>query len=72
MLATVRNPSCRIHGGAIIAGVAAVVGGEKTGEGIPKHIVTDGPVVTKANARRHAVDAGPLPDLSDPTQKYGK
>jgi len=51
MLATVRNPSCRIHGGAIIAGVAAVVGGEKTGEGgIPKNIIVDGPVVTKANA----------------------
>jgi ribose transport system substrate-binding protein len=51
MHATVRNPSCRIHGGAIIAGVAAVVGGEKTGQGgIPKNIVTDGPVVTKANA----------------------
>lgn len=49
MFATVRNPSCRIHGGAIIAGVAAVLG-EKTGEGIPKHIITDGPVVTKANA----------------------
>jgi ribose transport system substrate-binding protein len=52
MFATVRNPSCRIHGGAIVAGVAAVVGGQKTGEGgIPKHIITDGPVVTKANAR---------------------
>jgi ribose transport system substrate-binding protein len=51
MHATVRNPSCRIHGGAIIAGVAAVVNGEKTGAGgIPKHVVTDGPVVTKANA----------------------
>jgi len=50
MYATVRNPSCRIHGGAIIAGVAAVTGGEKTGAGIPKNIVTDGPVVTKANA----------------------
>jgi ribose transport system substrate-binding protein len=51
MHATVRNPSCRIHGGAILAGVAAVVNGEKTGpEGIPKHVVTDGPVVTKANA----------------------
>jgi ribose transport system substrate-binding protein len=49
MFATVRNPSCRIHGGAIIAGVAAV-NGEKTGQGIPKNIVTDGPVVTKANA----------------------
>src|SRR5580693_2033770 len=53
MHATVRNPSCRIHGGSIIAGVAAVVGGEKTGMGngmIPKNIITDGPVVTKANA----------------------
>ena len=51
MLATVRNPSCRIHGGAIIAGVAAVTAGEKTGEGgIPKSVVMDGPVVTKANA----------------------
>jgi ribose transport system substrate-binding protein len=51
MYATVRNPSCRIHGGALIAGVAAVVNGEKTGPGgIPKNIVTDGPVVTKPNA----------------------
>jgi len=51
MLATVRNPSCRIHGGAIMAGVAAVVAGEKTGaDGIPKSVITDGPVVTKANA----------------------
>jgi ribose transport system substrate-binding protein len=50
MLATVRNPSCRIHGGAIIAGVQAVVGGAKTGTDIPKNIVTDGPVVTKDNA----------------------
>jgi ABC-type sugar transport system ATPase subunit len=33
----------------IIAGVAAV-NGEKTGAGIPKNIVTDGPVVTKENA----------------------
>jgi ribose transport system substrate-binding protein len=50
MHATVRNPSCRIHGGAIVAGVAAVAG-EKTGKGgIPKNVVTDGPVVTKANA----------------------
>ncbi len=51
MHATVRNPSCRIHGGAIVAGVAAVMMGEKTGEGgIPKSVITDGPVVTKANA----------------------
>jgi len=50
MFATVRNPSCRIRGGAIVAGVAAVTAGEKTGPGIPKNIVTDGPVVTKENA----------------------
>jgi len=51
MLATVRNPSCRIHGGAVMAGVAAVLTGEKTGQGgIPKHVITDGPVVTKPNA----------------------
>jgi ribose transport system substrate-binding protein len=50
MYATVRNPSCRIHGGAIIAGVGAVVNGDKTGKDIPKNIVADGPVVTAANA----------------------
>jgi len=50
MFATVRNPSCRIHGGAVVAGVAAVLTGETTGEGIPKHVITDGPVVTKENA----------------------
>ena len=48
MLATVRNPSCRIHGGAIVAGVQAVLQGAKAG--IPKNVVTDGPVVTKMNA----------------------
>jgi len=54
MVATVRNPSCLIHGGAIIAGVAAVVSGEKTGMApgmIPKHIVMDGPVVTRPTRR---------------------
>jgi ribose transport system substrate-binding protein len=50
MLATVRNPSCRIHGWAVAAGVAAIVSGEKTGKGIPKSIVTDGPVITKDTA----------------------
>ena len=52
MTATVRNPSGRIHGGAIAAGVAAVMG-EKTGDGpgeVPKSVIMDGPVVTKANA----------------------
>ena len=57
MYATVRNPSCRIHGGAIVAGVAAVVAGRKDRHsGIPKNIVTDGPVVTKANAPGMHVD----------------
>ena len=50
MLATVRNSSCRIHGGAIVAGVAAALGRENTGRDIPKQIIVDGPVVTKANA----------------------
>jgi ribose transport system substrate-binding protein len=53
MVATVRNPSCLIHGGAVVAGVTSVVSGEKTGTGpgmIPKQIVMDGPVVNKANA----------------------
>ena len=49
MYATVRNPSCRIHGGAIVAGVQAVRAGREDRD-IPKNIVTDGPVVTKANA----------------------
>ena len=49
MHATVRNSSCRIHGGAIVAGVAAARG-PKTGLPIPKQIVIDGPIVTKANA----------------------
>ena len=44
-----RNPSCRIHGGAIVAGVAAVAAARRPATGIPKNIVTDGPVVTKAN-----------------------
>ena len=50
MLATVRNPSCRIHGWAVAAGVAAVMSGEKSGTGIPKNITTDGPVITKETA----------------------
>jgi len=52
MLATVRNPSCRIHGWAVAAGVAAVMSGEKSGAagGIPKSITTDGPVITKETA----------------------
>jgi ribose transport system substrate-binding protein len=51
IFATVRGSSARMHGGAVVAGVAAVIGGEKTGpNGIPQTIVIDGPVVTKDNA----------------------
>ena len=63
MFATVRNPSCRIHGGAIIAGVAAVTAGEKTGSRHSqehRHRRSGG---DQGERRRHAVDAGSLPDL---------
>ncbi len=51
MVATVRNPSSRIHGWAVAAGVAAAVGGEKTGAGgIPNYIWADGPVITAETA----------------------
>jgi ribose transport system substrate-binding protein len=53
MLATVRNPSCRIHGWAVAAGVAAVQGGEKAGKDIPNFILADGPVITKETAPGH-------------------
>ena len=53
MLATVRNPSCRIHGWAVAAGVAAVQGGEQAGKDIPDFILADGPVITKETALGH-------------------
>jgi ribose transport system substrate-binding protein len=53
MLATVRNPSCRIHGWAVAAGVAAAAGGEKRGADIPSFILADGPVITKETAAGH-------------------
>jgi ribose transport system substrate-binding protein len=53
MVATVRNPSCRIHGWAVAAGVAAVQGGEKAGKDIPNYILADGPVITKETAAGH-------------------
>src|SRR3954454_2160032 len=54
MIATVRNPSCRVHGWAVAAGVAAAAGGEKTGTGgIPSYIWADGPVITKDTAPGH-------------------
>ena len=36
MLATVRNPSCRIHGGAIVAGVAAVAAARRPAAAFPR------------------------------------
>jgi ribose transport system substrate-binding protein len=58
MFATVRNPSCLIHGGAIIAGVTAATAADNGGTGVPGSIVTDGPVVTleKADGMRWLQD----------------
>lgn len=53
LVATVRNPSCRIHGWSIAAGVAAAVGGEVAGTDIPAFILADGPVITAATAAGH-------------------
>lgn len=53
LVATVRNPSCRIHGWSVAAGVAAVVGGEQAGRDIPNFILADGPVITQATAAGH-------------------
>ena len=50
MYATVRNSSCRIHGGAIVAGVDAALAPKKTPAAPPRQIVIDGPIVTPANA----------------------
>ena len=64
MLATVRNPSCRIHGGAIIAGVAAVTAGEKTGRGRdPQERRHGRPRRHQSQRARHGVDGRALPDL---------
>jgi ribose transport system substrate-binding protein len=50
MYATVRNSSCRIHGGAIVAGVDAALAPKKTPAVPPREIVIDGPIATPANA----------------------
>jgi ribose transport system substrate-binding protein len=42
LAATVRNPSCRIHWGALVIGALAATGVTN----IPKYILTDGPLVT--------------------------
>ena len=46
LLTSVRNPSCRIHWGAVVIGAMAASGVT----GIPKYILMDGPVVTAQNA----------------------
>jgi ribose transport system substrate-binding protein len=54
LLATSRNPSCRIHGWAVVAGAyAATVGLEQAREEIPFFILADGPLVT------NDIDANP-------------
>ena len=63
MLATVRNPSCRIHGWSVAAGVAAVAGGEKAGTDIPNYILADGPVITAGNRAGQSLAAEELPDV---------
>lgn len=50
MLTTVRNPSSRIHGWSVAAGVAAVAGGGRESAGIPEYILADGPVITTETA----------------------
>ena len=53
LVATVRNPSCRIHGWSIAAGVAAAVGGDSPSNGMPANILADGPVITQETAAGH-------------------
>ena len=69
MYATVRNSSCRIHGGAIVAGVEAALAGKKTPARPPKQIIVDGPIVTQANAPGSTVDGRALPDLGQTALK---
>lgn len=46
LIATVRNPACRIHWGAMLVGAMAATGVKD----IPKYILMDGPVITRDNA----------------------
>lgn len=45
LVGSVRNPSCRIHWGALIIGALAATGTKD----IPKYILADGPLVTQKN-----------------------
>jgi len=50
LLASVINPSGRIHGGAIWAGYLTLSGTDQAEGGVPKFIRTDGGPITKQNA----------------------
>ena len=50
MVATVINPSGRIHGGAIWAGYLTVSGTDNAERGVPKFIRTDGGPILKDTA----------------------
>ena len=50
LLASVINPTGRIHGGAIWAGYLTVSGTDMAEGGVPKFIRTDGGPITKDNA----------------------
>jgi ribose transport system substrate-binding protein len=45
LTASIRNPSCRIHWGAVLIG-GLVAGGAMKASDVPKYILTDGPLVT--------------------------
>jgi hypothetical protein len=68
MVATVRNPSCLIHGGAIIAGVVATVSGEKDRHGTRNDPEAHRDGRTGSDQGQRAwpgMDGKALPDLSD-------
>jgi ribose transport system substrate-binding protein len=50
MMASIINPSGRIHGGAMWAGYLTVSGTDRSEGGVPKFIRTDGGPITKQNA----------------------
>jgi ribose transport system substrate-binding protein len=49
LVASVRNPSSRIHWGAVVIGWMVANGMEKADD-VPKYVLMDGPVVTQKNA----------------------
>ena len=50
MMASIINPSGRIHGGAMWAGYLTVSDTDRSEGGVPKFIRTDGGPITKQNA----------------------